>query len=118
MSYSLYKVLHVAAVLFVFTALGGLLVDALRGGGDKASRKLPGLTHGIALLAVLITGFGLIARLGLGFPLWIWLKIVVWLAIGASIAAIRRLPQHARTLWLALPLLGAVAAYLAIYKPS
>ncbi len=56
-------------------------------------------------------------KLGFPFPLWVWLKLVIWLLIGASIALIRRMPAQARVFWFAFPALGAVAAYLAIYKP-
>ena len=64
-----------------------LTLQALIGtDGEKCrARKLAGMTHGIALLLILFTGFGMIAKLGLGFPLWVWVKLVViWLVIGAS----------------------------------
>lgn len=118
MSAALYKVIHIAAVLYVFTAIGGLMIHAVDRVKADSGRKLAGMTHGLALLVVLISGFGLMAGLQTGMQLWIWLKLGVWLAVGASIAAIRRMPGQARLLWLLLPLLGTVAAYLAIYKPT
>lgn len=119
MSYSLAKVIHIAAVLYAFAALGALIIRQVDGTTGERGRKLAGLTHGIALLAVLITGFMLLAGLGegVGVPLWIWLKLVIWLLVGASLVAVRRLPNLASLLWLVLPLLGAAAAYLAIYRP-
>ena len=118
MSPSLYKVLHILGVLLSFAALGALIFQAMVGPREKnAASKLAGMTHGIALLLILISGFGMLAKLGLGFPGWVWIKILIWLLIGASIALIRRLPGLARVFWLAWPLLGAFAAYLAIYKP-
>ncbi len=118
MSALFYKVLHLLGVLLAFTALGGATLRAVAGTRDDApGRKLALATHGIALLLILISGFGMLAKLSYGFPLWVWLKIVVWLLIGAAIAVVRRMPQHAVALWYALPLLGATAAYLAIYKP-
>ena len=74
-------------------------------------------THGVALFVILVSGFGMLAKLGYGFPLWVWLKLVVWLLIGAAIALVRRLPEQATIFWFAIPLLGTVAAFLAIYKP-
>ncbi len=118
MSAALYKVIHIVAVIYVFTAIGGLMVHAIDRGTANSGRKLAGMTHGLALLVVLITGFGLMAKLQTGMALWIWLKVGLWIAVGASIAAIRRLPGQARLLWLLLPLLGGIGAYLAIYKPS
>ncbi|RMH23595.1 MAG: hypothetical protein D6696_00095 [Acidobacteria bacterium] len=119
LSYPLYKVVHIAAVLFVFAALGGLVLHVLNGGSRESNRHrlLTGLSHGIGLVIVLISGFGLIARLGIGFEAWIWLKLLLWIAVGAVLALIHRLPQHAKLLWFAIPLLGAAAAYLAVYKP-
>ncbi len=120
MSALTYKILHLLGVLLAFTALGGATLRALAGTGeDAAGRKLAGITHGVALLLILISGFGMLAKLGYDFPfpLWVWLKIVIWLLIGASVAVIRRLPAQATTFWFALPVLGAAAAYLAIYKP-
>ena len=128
MSAMLYKVLHIFGVLLTFTALGAVTFQALTGraaagraasgaGDGSPGRKLAGLTHGIALLVILISGFGMLAKLGYGFPLWVWIKIVVWLLLGAAAALVRRLPQHATIFWFAIPVLGAFAAYLAIYKP-
>lgn len=118
MSYELYKVIHIAAVLYAFAALGALVIRNLDDPRGDAGRKLAGLTHGVALLVVLITGFGLIASVHYGMPLWVWLKLGIWIVIGASLVAIRRLPSMTRLLWIVLPLLGAAAAYLAIYKPG
>ncbi len=119
MSAQLYNVLHILGILLAFTALGGATLRALAGTSEEApGRKLAGITHGVALLLILISGFGMLAKLKLGFALWVWLKLAVWLLIGSSIAFIRRLPAHATIFWFALPALGVVAAYLAIYKPA
>ena len=118
MSVLLYKVLHVFGILLAFVALGGLTMRAMSGGGEKGpGDRLAAITHGIALLIILISGFGLIAKLGFGFPGWIWAKVVIWLLIGGLIALIRRMPQQAMVFWFAIPLLGGLAAYLAFYKP-
>ncbi len=118
MSALFYKVLHVLGVLFAIAALGGATLRAAAGTGDDApGRKLALGTHGVALLVILVSGFGMLAKLGYGFPAWVWLKIVIWLLIGAAIALVRRLPRHAAAFWLAIPLLGGAAACLAIYKP-
>ena len=110
MSVLTYKVLHVLGIVFTFTALGAVTARALSGSGrETPGHKLAGITHGIALLVILISGFG--------FPLWVWIKIVTWLLLGAAIALVRRMPQHATIFWYALPLLGVFAAYLAFYKP-
>ncbi len=118
MSALVYKVLHFSGVLLAVTALGGATLRAAAGTrADAPGRKLTMASHGVALLVILISGFGMLAKLGYGFPVWVWLKIVIWLVIGAAITLIRRLPQCATIFWFAIPLLGAAAACLAIYKP-
>lgn len=118
MSYPLYKVLHLLGVLLLFASLGGLLVQQLRGGANGEGGRLPRVTHGIALLLILVAGFGALAKLGVGLPPWAIAKLVVWLLLGAAPVAIRRLPGLAPLLWWALPILGAAAAFLAVYKPG
>lgn len=113
-----YKALHVLGLFLVFTGLGGLMIQALTGTGDnRAARRLVGIAHGVGLVIVLVSGFGALAKLQVGFPLWVWLKLVIWLVIGAVIAVIRRQPKLVGVLWWILPLLGAFAGYLAIFKP-
>ncbi len=115
MSLLAYKVLHLVGGFLLFAALGYL---ALRP-ADKAI-KLPSISHGIALLLLLVSGFGMLAKLGimgLSWPLWIWLKLVIWLLLGAALVLVRRLPRHAALWWWLFPLLGGAAAYLALYKP-
>ena len=89
---------------------------------DGSGRKLAGMTHGIALLVVLIAGFGGMARLGMPnpahWPQWVWIKALIWLILGGIIVLIRRAPQFNTLLWWLLPLLGAMAAWAAIYKPT
>ena len=118
MSAQVYNVLHILGILLAFTALGAAILRTLAGGEDAPGRKLIGITHGVALLLILVSGFGMLAKLKLGFALWVYLKIAVWVLIGAAIALIRRLPAYATWFWFALPALGAAAAYLAIYKPA
>lgn len=117
-SLAMYKVLHVLGVLFLFMGLGGLL----RGGGSAEGRKMSVMLHGIGLVLILIAGFGALARLGLSnpaiWPAWLWVKAVLWLLLGATPVVIKRSPGLAGMLWVALPILGALGAYFALYKPT
>ncbi len=118
MGLSLYKMIHILGLFFVFASLGALTLQAYLGNPlDARGRRLAGLTHGIGLLIVLVSGFGALARLGMGFPGWVVVKLVIWLVIGGIIVLIRKMPQLAGVLWVVLPLLGAFAGYLALYKP-
>ncbi|MEE8522688.1 MAG: hypothetical protein V3T72_02055 [Thermoanaerobaculia bacterium] len=116
MSLLTYKVLHILGISLALVALGGAAQRALDG-DSGGSRKLAGITHGVGLLIILVSGFGLLAKLGIGFPPWVWLKLVIWLVIAALLVLIRKMPQHATLFWFALPVLTGIAAYLALYKP-
>ena len=116
MSILFYKVLHILGIALTVVALGGVAQRALDGGGG--SRKLPAITHGVGLLIVLVSGFGLLAKYKFGFELWVWCKLGIWIVVGALLVLIRRMPQHAAKFWFAIPVLVALAAYLALDKPS
>jgi hypothetical protein len=119
-SYAFYKVLHLLGVMVVFLSLGGAAVAGLAGvGREPRVRKLLAATHGVAILVVLIAGFGLLAKLGLSWPIpgWAWAKLVIWALLGGALGLATRRPAMARLAWWLVPLLGLVAAWLAVFKP-
>lgn len=121
--YEMYKVLHLLSVMLLFLCFGGLAIY-VAGGGTRAAnpnRKLIAALHGTAAFLVLLGGFGLLARLGAmqgGFPLWVWIKLGVWLALGFAVLLPYRRPALARPLFLLYPVLGGVAAWAAVFKPE
>lgn len=120
MDYMTYKLLHIFGVLLTLAAVGGLVLramDADEPSEKTPARKLGGITHGVALLIVLVSGFGAIAKLGVGFPLWVWLKIVIWVIFGGVVALIHKKPSLLQPLWFLLPLLAAFGGWLALTKP-
>lgn len=120
MSYEFYKLLHFLGLFLAFTALGGQMFYVINGGTKDAaqSRGLIAAGHGLGLVLVLVAGFGMQAKLGIeGMPGWFLAKIGIWVALGAWLALPWRAPHLAKPLWFVLPLLGAVAAWLAIFKP-
>ncbi|MFT4702358.1 MAG: cytochrome bd-type quinol oxidase subunit 2 [Bradymonadia bacterium] len=123
-SFQFYKVVHILGVLLMFMALGGAAFHSATG-GDKTTnplRKMVASTHGTALLVIFIAGFGAAGVGGFmggenGFPLWIAAKIVLWLVFGALIVPLNKAKGSGKILWYAMPVLGAISAWLAIYKP-
>lgn len=118
LSYETYKLIHLLGVIFLFVSLGGYLT--LSSTKTHVSRKLIAFTHGIALVVILVAGFGLLARLGFGafqsWPFWVWVKFFIWLILAVIVILIRRMPELRISLWFIIPILGAIAAYMAIFK--
>lgn len=117
MSYEFYRVLHIIGIVLLFTSLGGLA--AIGGKTNDRLRRFASIAHGIAVAVILIAGFGLLARLKMfdGFPPWIWVKLGIWLTLAMAVLPLRRKPELASWLFLAIPLFGGIAAWLAVYKP-
>lgn len=123
MPYSMYKVIHLFGIFLVLVALDGASLHAIYGGATtpNPARKWIAITHGIGLLIVIVTGFGLLARLGIshpaGWPMWVWIKLGIWLVFGGMTVLVAKSPRYAKFFWFVTPLLAALAAYLAINKP-
>ena len=122
MSYQAYKVIHLVGIFLTLGALAGLALAAASGATKQtnAARRLIAVFHGVGLFVVLLGGFGLLARLGIThgpFPGWVWAKLGLWVLIGALVAVPYRRPDLARAVFVSIPLLGGLAAWLAIFKP-
>jgi len=120
MPYEFYKVLHFLGLILTLSGLIGLMASFLTL-PSELPRKLRVLwmsMHGTGLLIILVSGFGLAARLGLvgGLPTWVKAKIAVWVVVGFIIIFIRKMKTQIQ-IWLPLVLvLFTLAAYLAVNK--
>lgn len=123
-SYSVYKLLHIIGLTGLLLTTGAALLASSSGAqlAKPIKRKLF-IGHGISLFLLLLAGFGMLARLGIGttdnpgWPNWVILKIVVWLILGGSLALIIRKPELSRMMWVVITLLVIFSAWLAIFKP-
>jgi uncharacterized membrane protein SirB2 len=112
-SYETYKVAHLLALMVLFTGLS----LQLYGAGNTLHKILTG----VATLIVLVSGMGLMARLGIShgaaWPAWIYVKFASWFLVGVGGAVIaKRVPAARRpAYWLSLAIF-AVAAYAAVNK--
>lgn len=127
MSPEFYKVLHLSGIFLMFGSLGGLAMLSWQNRGAQAvkdevntARKRLVMFHGIALLVILVAGFGLMAKLGMmkGWPTWIYGKLAIWLMFGAAATAVRKMADQGKWWIVLLALLGATAAYLAVVHPG
>ena len=122
MSYESYKVLHILGILVLFASLGGMAgVSMMTAARSSRGPRLFRVLHGVALAIILIAGFGILAQLGMTspgtWPRWVWIKATVWLLLGASVVILRKSGTQAGSVLAVLALLGAVAAWSAIFKP-
>ena len=116
-----YKSLHIFGLFLSTTSLGGIAIHAANGGTKATSRTrtLTASMFGIGMLVALAGGFGQAARLGMTstaiFPGWLWAKIAIWIVVAVLSILPYRIPALAKPIYLLVPLLTGLAAYLAIF---
>lgn len=119
-SYEIYKFIHLVGLTITVFSLGAMALQmALQRSADFKYRKLIASGHGIGALLLLLGGFGMLARLGIvqNMPTWVYIKIAIWLVVGALIVPMKRKPQYSSWLWALTIILVAAAAWTAIFKP-
>ncbi len=125
LSRDVYEIVHVVGIASVMLAFGGIASHAADGGTWKGpgSRRALKLAHHGGMFLILLGGFGMLARIGIAkggiasFPVWLWLKIALFLVLGATVALPYRRPRWAWPAFFATPLIAGLAVYLALYKP-
>jgi hypothetical protein len=105
----IYKIIHFVGLIVLFLGIGSLITADPK---KPAAFRLPAMIHGIGLLLILVSGFGLQAKLKLGFPVWMISKLVILLALGGSIALIKRKILPPVAVYVLAIILGGIAAYL------
>ena len=121
MSLSFYKVIHILGLLLAFNGLAAIWgVNVVGGKATKRRRIGISVMHGLGMVALLVSGFGMLAKLGYlsDIPTWAIIKSLIWVAIGASVALAKRKAQWGIPLVSFWILAGTYAAYLCIYKPG
>jgi len=111
MDYTTYKMIHVIGIAALALGMGGMMA-----GGEN--RRAFAILQGVALLVMLVSGFGLLAKLHLGFPHFAMVKAVLWVVIGMLPMLLKRLKvplAGAITIFLALV---GVMAWLGVLKPA
>ncbi len=120
-SHPFYNVVHIVGLIFLMAALGGIASLAGRDRPSDSIQRAARGFHVMGIFLILLGGFGMLARLGIisggGWPLWVWVKVVIWGILGVAGFVPLRYPRTALPLLFLLPLLGGLAAYMAIYKP-
>jgi hypothetical protein len=113
MDYNFYKIAHLIGISLLAIGVGGMLA-----GGEK--RKTFVMVQGIGLLVMLVTGFGLLAKLKLTpyMPPFAIVKTALWLVIGMLPVLFRKLKTPLPACILISLILVGLMAYLGVVKPQ
>ena len=118
-SHATYKVIHLLGIFLLFSGMGGLWAVAVSSSETfrTSIRRLAIAAHGAAMLLILVAGFGMMARLQIShsWPLWIWIKVVIWVLLAGYPVLLKRQQKPSGILFFLAPVLGAVAAYAALF---
>ena len=111
MDYTTYEIIHLIGVAALALGIGGMLA-----GGEK--RKTFAIVQGVALLVMLVSGFGLLAKLHLGFPHFAMVKVALWLVLGMLPVLLRRLKVPVFGGMVIFLALVSIMAWLGVIKPA
>jgi hypothetical protein len=125
MSLTFYRIVHLLGIFLLFLGLGGRAVLSFQPNPKSSpGHKLVGILHGTGLIIVLVGGFGMLAKLGLtgeemsmGGLGWLMAKILIWVALGASIMIPAKKPELTTPWLIGVTALAVLSAYFALYKP-
>lgn len=117
-SYGTYKLLHLFFILTLFSTLGFAASSS-----PVVSKKFAKIALGLVSFLLFVAGMGLIARLGFkhgeGFPLWIYLKMGLWIFLNFFLVMIFKLKnlKHKAFMALFILLTGWGAVWVVLNKP-
>ncbi|MBL0691411.1 MAG: hypothetical protein JJV97_03680 [SAR324 cluster bacterium] len=115
--YPFYTFFHLLGLFILLLSLGGMIILSLAGDElKKKYRKILISGHGIGLITMLVTGFGMLARLG-DIYAWAWWKVAIWVVIGIIPSLMLR---NRKFVWpgaIILLLLISCSVLLVMYKP-
>jgi hypothetical protein len=106
-----YRIIHLIGLAALAVSTGGMLAS-------EKSRRTFAMVQGLALLVVLVTGFGMLAQLHLGFPHFAMVKILLWVFIGMLPVVFRKMNTPVIISTLVIVALIGVAAWLGVAKPA
>ncbi|PTY07229.1 hypothetical protein DB347_07940 [Opitutaceae bacterium EW11] len=113
MSPSFYHVIHV----FSMAALVGYSFYAFALPAPETKKRVMMVT-GIASLAMLIAGFGLISKMGYSFSAgWIWVKVACWIGLSMLPGMAYRRRERAGLFIVIALVLVLIAIAMVYFKP-
>ena len=118
-TYYILKIVHLAGIFFVFSALGGHMFRAAV--GSKEDNPLPkfiGIFHKVGLLIVLLGGLGLFMQFS-NIQAFGWIIVKFFVLVMLAVWPLYLYGTKEKLPWLggAAILFGLVATFFALYKP-
>ena len=85
MSYNFYSILHFTSLTALSLILGALWGLYSHENYNQKIRSLLLAFHGVIMFLIFLAGFGLIAKIKIAWPwpFWIYVKLIMWLLLGA-----------------------------------
>jgi len=111
MDYNVYKIIHLVGISILGLGVGGMMA-----GGEK--RKAFAICQGIGLVVMLVSGFGLLAKLKLGYPSFAIVKTVLWVVIAMLPMIFRKLKLPVGVAILISLSLVSIMTWLGVMKPT
>jgi len=107
----IYRLLHFAGIFTLIFSFGSLFIG-------KNYNKGAAIAHGIGLIVILVSGFGMQATLNLGFPIWLILKIGIWVVFGGFIMLAKKRVINGFVAWFLILTFALASVYLAQTHPK
>ena len=112
MKLAIYQIMHVGSMIMLTTFLFMAFANPA-----PETRRRTLMWTGIFSLLMLIGGFGMLAVLKLGFPVWILIKLVCWLILSGLAGVAYRRPASMFT-WKAIAWAALLIAVATVYLKS
>lgn len=107
LDYNAYKLIHIVGVITLFMGFAY---------GMKSWSKGAAIAHGVGLMLILVSGFGIISKnYDNQLASWMFIKLAIWLALGGAIVLVKRKLVPDLVAWIILLTLGAAAAWTVLY---
>lgn len=107
LDYNAYKLIHIVGVITLFMGFAY---------GMKSWSKGAAIAHGIGLMLILVSGFGIISKnYNNQLASWMFIKLAIWLALGGAIVLVKRKLVPEFVAWVILLTLGTSAAWTVLY---
>jgi hypothetical protein len=106
-----YRIIHLIGLAALAIGAGGMMAS-------NENKRTFASVQGLGLLLILVSGFGILAKLHLGFPHFAIVKLVLWIVIGMLPMVFRRTKTPLIAALLIILVLIGAAAWLGVMKPA